>query len=253
MIFPTSPGSSRPNQQLAVVFVGATGVGKSLAAKLIESADETFRAFPQHLTRRARSNELDGFDGYFVSDEMFERLELDGEFVVALRDVVSGARVGVARPPLEQFANRGVSPILAARNLRDARALTQALDGMGYAACVVYVYMREEPRKAALVTAGAEDEFFRELSLDRESKLWDLNACYEGSDLFIVNEGTLDAFRAQILTVLDYCRSKRAVGHGRMPTGLDEEALRAIEDDWRDLQRWSRGSRERSRAIRVGR
>ena len=148
----------------------------------------------------------------------------------------------------------GVSPVLGVRNLHDARGVTRALSEIGFATCVVYVYMREELRRVALATAGALDDFNRELSLDRESKLGDLNACFDGSDMFIVNDGDLESFRQQILDVLDHCRGRRAMGHGRMPAGLDGDALRAIAEDWRDLQRWSRGSRERTtRAIHAGR
>jgi len=247
MIFPLhdNPGSTS-DAPLGVVLVGASGVGKSLGAKMIEATDDTFRTLPQHMTRRARTNELHGFDGYFVTDEEFDRLESDGEFEIALRDPVTDARLGIARTLLDQFANRGVSPILGVRNLHDGRALVRALEEKGFSPCVVYVYMREELRRSVLALAGALDDFHRELSLDRDSKLGDLNACYEGSDMFIVNDGVLDSFHAQILRVVDHCRGRRALDHGRMPSGLDREALRSIEEDWRDLQRWSRGSMHRS-------
>lgn len=63
------------------VISGASGVGKSTVLGRIMAARDDLRFSVSATTRAPRPNETDGVEYYFVSDERFEQMIRDGEFL----------------------------------------------------------------------------------------------------------------------------------------------------------------------------
>tara|TARA_B100001250_G_C19633828_1_gene714995 strand:+ start:198 stop:833 length:636 start_codon:yes stop_codon:yes gene_type:complete len=71
---------SELNEGIIVVLSSPSGAGKTTLAKKI-SLENNFSISISHTTRRPRSNEVDGSDYFFVSNNEFEKLISDEKFL----------------------------------------------------------------------------------------------------------------------------------------------------------------------------
>ena len=82
-----------------IVLSGPGGVGKSTVAKKLREVDD-FWVSVSATTRKPRSNEIDGHDYFFVSDEEFSRMINEDEFLEWAE--FAGNRYGTPREKVEQ-------------------------------------------------------------------------------------------------------------------------------------------------------
>ena len=68
------------NQNILVILSSPSGVGKTTLTKKIQQKYSSLKLSVSHTTRAARSNEVDGVDYYFVSQEKFEKLIKEKKF-----------------------------------------------------------------------------------------------------------------------------------------------------------------------------
>ena len=82
-----------------IVLSGPGGVGKSTVAKKLREVDD-FWVSVSATTRKPRSNEIDGHDYFFVSDEEFSRMINEDEFLEWAE--FAGNRYGTPQEKVEQ-------------------------------------------------------------------------------------------------------------------------------------------------------
>ena len=61
-------------ENIMVILSSPSGVGKTTISKKIEQKYQSFKISVSHTTRAPRSNEIDGVDYHFISNEKFEQL-----------------------------------------------------------------------------------------------------------------------------------------------------------------------------------
>ena len=67
-------------ENIMVILSSPSGVGKTTLTKKIQQKYQTFKISVSHTTRPPRSNEVDGGDYHFVSQENFEKLIVENKF-----------------------------------------------------------------------------------------------------------------------------------------------------------------------------
>ena len=70
----------KDNQNILVILSSPSGVGKTTLTKKIQQEYSSLKLSVSHTTRAARSNEVDGVDYYFVSQEKFKKLIKEKKF-----------------------------------------------------------------------------------------------------------------------------------------------------------------------------
>ena len=70
----------KDNQNILVILSSPSGVGKTTLTKKIQQKYSSLKLSVSHTTRAARSNEVDGVDYYFVSQEKFKKLIKEKKF-----------------------------------------------------------------------------------------------------------------------------------------------------------------------------
>ena len=65
---------------ILVILSSPSGVGKTTLTKKIEQKYQSFKLSISHTTRSPRSNEVDGIDYHFVSNDKFKQLIKENKF-----------------------------------------------------------------------------------------------------------------------------------------------------------------------------
>lgn len=92
-----------------VVLSGPGGVGKSSVARVLRTRDE-FWVSVSATTRQPRTNEVDGFDYFFYTDEEFDRAVKNDLFLEWA--AFAGARYGTPRTPVLEARKQGKNVLL---------------------------------------------------------------------------------------------------------------------------------------------
>ena len=71
---------SHDGENIMVILSSPSGVGKTTLTKKIQQKYSNFKISVSHTTRTPRSNEVDGVDYHFVSEEKFKDLIKDNKF-----------------------------------------------------------------------------------------------------------------------------------------------------------------------------
>jgi guanylate kinase len=93
-----------------VVVSGPSGVGKTTLCHGLIERDPGLAFSISATTRRARSNERDGVDYFFISREKFERMKSEGKFAECA--LVHGELYGTPREWLDGQLDKGTSILL---------------------------------------------------------------------------------------------------------------------------------------------
>ena len=67
-------------ENIMVILSSPSGVGKTTLTKKIQQKYQSFKISVSHTTRSPRSNEIDGVDYYFVSEDKFKELIKNNKF-----------------------------------------------------------------------------------------------------------------------------------------------------------------------------
>ena len=70
---------------ILVILSSPSGVGKTTLTKKIQQKYQSFKISVSHTTRLPRSNEVDGVDYHFISNEKFEKLIKKKNFMNTLK------------------------------------------------------------------------------------------------------------------------------------------------------------------------
>jgi guanylate kinase len=92
------------------VIAAASGTGKTSLVKALLSAVPALRFSVSHTTRKARANEVNGRDYYFVDDATFNGMVARGEFLEHAR--VFDHQYGTSRAEVEKALGRGADLVL---------------------------------------------------------------------------------------------------------------------------------------------
>ena len=68
------------DKNIMVILSSPSGVGKTTLTKKIQQKYQSFKISVSHTTRPPRSNEVDGIDYHFVTNEKFEKLIKENKF-----------------------------------------------------------------------------------------------------------------------------------------------------------------------------
>ena len=72
---------------IVVVLSSPSGAGKTTLVKKI-AEENNFKVSISYTTRKPRTNEVDGEDYFFISEDEFKNLELRLDILKALRDIL---------------------------------------------------------------------------------------------------------------------------------------------------------------------
>ncbi|MFV0681288.1 guanylate kinase [Ottowia sp.] len=92
------------------VVAAPSGAGKSSLVKALMEVDAGVRPCISHTTRAPRGQELDGREYHFVSDQVFDAMAANGDFVEWAN--VHGKRYGTSRQTIEQRMAAGHDVVL---------------------------------------------------------------------------------------------------------------------------------------------
>ena len=95
---------------MLLIISGPSGTGKGTLVKKLMDSDPTFRFSCSVTTRKPREGEIEGVHYHFVSDEEYERLVQNGEFLE--HATVHGHHYGTLRKPVEEMMAQGYHVLL---------------------------------------------------------------------------------------------------------------------------------------------
>ncbi|MEF2979171.1 guanylate kinase [Subtercola sp. YIM 133946] len=105
-----STADDAPTTRL-VVLAGPTAVGKGTVSTYIRENYPDVRLSVSATTRAPRPGEIDGVSYYFVTDDEFDRMIAEGEFL-EWATVHNQSRYGTPRSPVREAMNEGKSVLL---------------------------------------------------------------------------------------------------------------------------------------------
>ena len=103
--------SSMTDQKKLVILAGPSGSGKTTVSKHLLTIDERLVFSISATTRQKRSNETDGKDYYFMTEESFNEKLAKDEFVET-EQVYAGIWYGTLKSEMERIWQEGKVPML---------------------------------------------------------------------------------------------------------------------------------------------
>lgn len=95
---------------MLLVLSGPAGAGKGTLAKALLEFDKTFYFSISATTRKCRHTETPDVDYHFISEEEFNALEREGQFLESA--VVHGNKYGTPRKPIVEKIEKGINVLL---------------------------------------------------------------------------------------------------------------------------------------------
>ena len=95
---------------MLLIISGPSGTGKGTLVKMLMDNDPSFRFSCSVTTRAPRTGEIEGVHYYFVSDEEYEQMVDNGEFLE--HATVHGHHYGTLRKPVEDMMKQGYNVLL---------------------------------------------------------------------------------------------------------------------------------------------
>ena len=95
---------------MLLIISGPSGTGKGTLVKMLMENDPSFRFSCSVTTRKPRVGEIEGVHYYFVSDEEYEQMVVNGEFLE--HATVHGHHYGTLRKPVEDMMKQGYNVLL---------------------------------------------------------------------------------------------------------------------------------------------
>lgn len=95
---------------MLLIISGPSGTGKGTLVKKLMDSDPSFRFSCSVTTRKPRDGEIDGVHYHFVTDEAYEQMVLEGQFLE--HATVHGHHYGTLRAPVEELMAQGYNVLL---------------------------------------------------------------------------------------------------------------------------------------------
>lgn len=149
-----------PRSGKLLVVSGPSGVGKSTITNQLRG-DDRFWISVSVTTRKMRAGEVDGVNYHFVTDEVFDRMISNGEFLEFAE--FAGAKYGTPRKPVESALTSGKNVILEIE-LNGARQIRKN----SKEAIMVFIEPPTwEELTARLINRGTESDLSAQARLER--------------------------------------------------------------------------------------
>lgn len=153
-----------------LILVGCAASGKDYARKILNESGYTYQ--PGYTTRPARSGEVHGHDYFFISEDEFAKMSVEGAWYESVS--FNGWHYGTTK---EQFEIEGSVFIMTPSGLShlDVKDRDESL--------VIYFNIQEELRRTRLISRNDNaDKIERRLKADRE----DFDG-FNNFDILVVN------------------------------------------------------------------
>lgn len=95
---------------LLIVYAGPSGVGKGTIMKEMLVSDDNLKLSVSATTRSKRENEVEGVDYYYISDEAFDKMIENNEFLEHAE--YCGHKYGTPKKPVFDMMDKGIDVIL---------------------------------------------------------------------------------------------------------------------------------------------
>lgn len=95
---------------MLLIVSGPSGVGKGTLVEILRKYDKNFVLSCSVTTRAARPGEIEGVHYHFITDEEYDRMLAENEFLE--HATVHGNRYGTPRKPVEKLLEEGKSVVL---------------------------------------------------------------------------------------------------------------------------------------------
>jgi len=184
---------------LMLVLSSPSGAGKTTLARMLLEADSGVVMSGSATTRPARSNEVDGRDYHFVSNEEFERRVADDAFLE--HATVFGHRYGTPKTPVMEALAKG-RDVLFDIDWQGTQQLKQQRDDV----VSVFVLPPSRVELERRLRARAQDS--EDVVARRMSKANDEMSHWAEYDYVVINH-EMNAALAQVRTILAAERLKR--------------------------------------------
>jgi len=98
------------NKGLLFILSAPAGAGKTTLVRELQKKHPLVKKTISHTTREKRTDEIDGIDYHFVSDQKFEEMEKNGEFLEQVS--LFRARYATSKKEIEEIVSKGMHAIL---------------------------------------------------------------------------------------------------------------------------------------------
>jgi guanylate kinase len=193
---------------LLIVLSSPSGAGKSTISRMLLAADQEVEMSISATTRPKRPGERDDVDYHFVSDEEFDRLAAEGEFVEWAP--VFGYRYGTPKAPVKAALKAGRDILFDI----DWQGTQQLQAAMGEDLVRIFILppsMTELERR--LHTRGTDSE---QVIADRMSRAASEISHWPEYDYVLVNRDTAECL-AEVKAIVAAERLKRGRQVGMVP------------------------------------
>jgi len=175
---------------IGITLIGASGSGKSTLQEGLQVFSSRYKVFPKITTRVQRIYETNDHDYHFIDDKKFDELIATNEFVHIKYSDFDVSRYGVKRTDLLKYLEEGLVPIFTSHSLEEAHSLTHCLNTIGVFNFCVYIFAKEERRKAYLFDQKENKKYFSRYYIDMAFKIQDFEKRYQDCQYFIYNNGS---------------------------------------------------------------
>jgi guanylate kinase len=195
-----SDQTTRRRRGLLIVLSSPSGAGKTTISRLLLESDSEVTMSVSATTRPKRPGESDDVDYHFVTDDEFDRMIADGEFVEWAH--VFGYRYGTPKAPVKQALRKG-SDILFDIDWQGARQLEPDFGEHLVTIFLLPPSMAELEHR--LHTRGQDSDAVISDRMRRAADEIDHWAEYE----YVLVNRDMDACLAQVRAIVSAERSKR--------------------------------------------
>lgn len=185
-----------------IVVSGPSGAGKNTLINSVIPSIPNLQYSVSATTRKPRAGEIDGVDYFFVSDEEFDQMITDGEFLEWAEFV--GNRYGTPKTFVQEKINQGKTVIMDI----DIQGAQQVRQKMAEAVFVFLLPPTWEELRNRLIKRGKDPE--EAITKRLEVSFTELSNIVD-YDYFIINDQLENATeRLETIIKAEWCRVARA-------------------------------------------
>lgn len=185
-----------------IVVSGPSGAGKNTLINSVIPSIPNLQYSVSATTRKPRAGEIDGVDYFFVSDEEFDQMITDGEFLEWAEFV--GNRYGTPKTFVQEKINQGKTVIMDI----DIQGAQQVRQRMAEAVFVFLLPPTWEELRNRLIKRGKDPE--EAITKRLEVSFTELSNIVD-YDYFIINDQLENATeRLETIIKAEWCRVARA-------------------------------------------
>jgi guanylate kinase len=168
-----------------IIFCAPSGSGKTTIVKKIKEIFPMLSASVSATSRKPRSNEIDGVDYYFISNEDFKK-KIEEEKFIEWEEVYSGQFSGTLKSEVSRIQESGKNPLFEI----DVKGAMNLKKMYGDSALVIFIKVPYDILKERLISRNTETGENLKKRLDRVKEEMEFEHL---ADRVIVNINLQDA------------------------------------------------------------